>query len=607
VRTSDNAILMDLMTPRNLLGMKTAISQTVNSTGNPGTYPTTYDNQNRLLSYGSQLFAYDNVGNKLQDTFPFSRTYQVNARDQLTRLSGTNGTYSISYDANGNVKELTPDAGNTAIGSNVTGPSSLATDKAIYRFDSLNRLTQVTLKAQGTLTPTVAYQYDAQGSRIARIRTNVTAPSTVVPGSGSDLSLLYTRYTLDSQLAYAQVLEERSYGEDGAYANSLNGVAAGSPLYAQATGVGNLAVSFTYDGSGAGGGNTTVISGITRLAETRNMGPGCSTLGSCVVGSGNVNANYQTYFYHADDQGSTRLITDSNGQVVAGYIYLANGEIYSRGVVPAYPNTHPTPYLYTGEHHDPETGLIYLRARYYSPVMGRFVGVDPHPGSMSSPITLNDYAYANGDSVNGVDPGGRFTLMGVGISTGVTLAIGGAVWGYSNFQRIQAADASWSSAHIAAALDSARCRPTDLNSAGLTQCRMRGLPVIRYGQDVLELTEHIKFAQEQMVPHLAGVLHYRKPGRSRDWLGRKAKKRAGQPCYGPTTSQQCDEYPFAASMQGGELNYDAGFVSLKLINGVHNMAGGGRFGTFVLNCKLKNTDAFIVLPQTGRSMTNWSC
>jgi RHS repeat-associated protein len=366
VRTSDNAVLMDLATPRNLLGLKTYLTQSVLNNPGSSTYLVTYDNHNRLLSYGGQRFAYDNVGNKLQDTFPFSRSYQHNERDQVSAISASDGTYTLRYDASGNIKDITPGAGNFAIASNTPGPNSLATDKTTYRFDSLNRLTQVSLKAQTPASPTVAYQYDVMGNRIARIRAQVTPPTTPIAGSGNDLNPLYTGYSLDRQLAYAQVLEERSSNADGAYPVGLTG--------AQATGVGNLAISFTYDGSGAGGGNTTVASGITRLSEARNMAPGCTVVGNCVnTSTPNAVADYQTFFYHVDDQGSTRLITDAAGQVVAGYIYLANGEVYTKGVGPLYPAGHPTAYLYTGEHQDPETGLIYLRARYYSTVMGRFL------------------------------------------------------------------------------------------------------------------------------------------------------------------------------------------------------------------------------------------
>jgi RHS repeat-associated protein len=35
---------------------------------------------------------------------------------------------------------------------------------------------------------------------------------------------------------------------------------------------------------------------------------------------------------------------------------------------------------FVGEQQDPETGLIYLRARYYEPETGRFLNRDPHPG-----------------------------------------------------------------------------------------------------------------------------------------------------------------------------------------------------------------------------------
>ena len=51
-------------------------------------------------------------------------------------------------------------------------------------------------------------------------------------------------------------------------------------------------------------------------------------------------------------------------------------------------------------------GLIYMRARYYSPEHRRFVNADVIPGEISNAITLNRYAYANGNPVSNVDPFG---------------------------------------------------------------------------------------------------------------------------------------------------------------------------------------------------------
>jgi len=51
-------------------------------------------------------------------------------------------------------------------------------------------------------------------------------------------------------------------------------------------------------------------------------------------------------------------------------------------------------------------GLIYMRARYYSPELRRFVNADIIPGAISQAVTLNRYAYANGNPVSNVDPFG---------------------------------------------------------------------------------------------------------------------------------------------------------------------------------------------------------
>ena len=51
-------------------------------------------------------------------------------------------------------------------------------------------------------------------------------------------------------------------------------------------------------------------------------------------------------------------------------------------------------------------GLLYMRARYYSPELRRFINADIIPGEISNAITLNRYAYANGNPVSNIDPFG---------------------------------------------------------------------------------------------------------------------------------------------------------------------------------------------------------
>ena len=47
-----------------------------------------------------------------------------------------------------------------------------------------------------------------------------------------------------------------------------------------------------------------------------------------------------------------------------------------------------------------------MRARYYSPVLKRFVNADIIAGVITDPVTLNRYSYANGNPVSNIDPFG---------------------------------------------------------------------------------------------------------------------------------------------------------------------------------------------------------
>ena len=65
------------------------------------------------------------------------------------------------------------------------------------------------------------------------------------------------------------------------------------------------------------------------------------------------------------------------------------------------------PSFYRGEQYDSDLGLYYLCARYYNPLTGRFVSMDPEDGIITDPATLHKYLYAAGDPVNRIDPSGR--------------------------------------------------------------------------------------------------------------------------------------------------------------------------------------------------------
>ncbi len=65
-------------------------------------------------------------------------------------------------------------------------------------------------------------------------------------------------------------------------------------------------------------------------------------------------------------------------------------------------------YGWIGERQDPETGLVYLRARWYDPSTGRFLTPDTYPGASRDPRTIHRYAYGAGDPINKLDRSGEF-------------------------------------------------------------------------------------------------------------------------------------------------------------------------------------------------------
>ena len=106
--------------------------------------------------------------------------------------------------------------------------------------------------------------------------------------------------------------------------------------------------------------------------------------------------------YHYDYRGSTVALTNLQGGVTDTFTYDTYGKLLTRT------GTTATPFLYNGRDGvmTDENGLVYMRARYYSPTFKRFINADVVAGSITNAITLNRYAYANGNPVSNVDPFG---------------------------------------------------------------------------------------------------------------------------------------------------------------------------------------------------------
>lgn len=118
-----------------------------------------------------------------------------------------------------------------------------------------------------------------------------------------------------------------------------------------------------------------------------------------------------TYVY-TDPQGTPLAEADAQGNVIARYDYAPYGTpVASLGNPPNGPG-------YTGHVNDPDTGLVYMQARYYDPAVGRFLNTDPEQPEAGDITSINRYVYASNNPVINIDPDGRQDCVASGCSVG---------------------------------------------------------------------------------------------------------------------------------------------------------------------------------------------
>jgi RHS repeat-associated protein len=381
----------------------------------------TYDSGGRRSSMTDQTgfivnYHYDTAGRLSGMTDALGNLivqYDYDGAGQLVREDMGNGTYTkYAYDLAGNLRSLI----NYAPGGSVNSYFDYTYDAQGLRttMTTLQGSTTYGYNAAGELTSailpggrTITYAYDAMGNR------------TVVSDSGAS-----TDYTTNSLNQYTSV-GGATYEYDAAGNLQVVTGPGGGTIYTYDSQDRLLEVqtatdTWTYQYDALGNRITTTHNGQTThdLVDPFGMG---NVVGE-FDGSGNLMAHYTVglgltsqvdasntaAYYNFDASGNTVGLTGQAGASLATYSYLPFGEILSAT------GTIANPFQFNGQWGvmADGTGLDFMRARDYSPTIGRFVSRDPIGLSGGA----NLYAFANNSPVAYQDPTGHHIDFGSGFS-----------------------------------------------------------------------------------------------------------------------------------------------------------------------------------------------
>jgi RHS repeat-associated protein len=323
-------------------------------------------------------------------------------------LGSSGDTITTSYSSSGAVESITltnasgttlqsfayADAPDGDILTETDSPTTAGTSKT-YSYDSQSQVT-----SEATSSATADYGFDESGSL-----TGLPADATGTYDDGGELTSSTSSSGTVTDYTYNADGERTAEIQDGTTTASATWNGAGE-LTSYDDSSGDM-TSATYDGDGLRTASTTASGGtqeytwntLSGVAQLLGDSTNAYLYANDVAPVEQINLSTGTVTYLvADILGSIRGTVSASGTLTGSCTYDAWGNPETSGGL-----TDDTPYGYAGSYAD-TTGLYYLINRYYDPVVGQFVSIDPKVAETSQP-----YAYADGNAVNDTDPEGLET------------------------------------------------------------------------------------------------------------------------------------------------------------------------------------------------------
>ena len=413
-----------------------------------------YDKKNRVKAFNEATadqnfkteYTYDADNRVTKVRYNSSETSKVDyGYDKLNRITSR----TVTNGASAYATQYAYAPGATAYGENATTPlvSSITQGEGenamnfAYTYDNRGNITSET---RNGLTTT--YVYDALGQlvRVNDPHENATWIYSYDRG-GNIMNKAKHAYTTEEELGEAIESIPYTYGDANwkdkltayngvsitydAMGNPLNDGTwtyewqAGRQLKSMTNAATGVTMEFTYNHAGIRTKKVKKVNGV--LAETTEY----MLNGKIVVGLthtdhasnevdamrffydaqgkvAQVNFNGSVYSYVRNLQGDIVGMLDNSGSIVVEYKYDAWGRAISTvGTLTTTVGKYNL-FRYRGYNYDEETGLYYLRSRYYNPVMERFVNADTRVNGIGS--AANVYCYCNNSSLRFIDPDGCY-------------------------------------------------------------------------------------------------------------------------------------------------------------------------------------------------------